>query len=212
MNIAHNRLNLAGKKFNYLSIVSFHSIKSYKSGQKTLWNAKCVCGKELIIHGSSVTKKIPQISCGCIAHKALSERSKTHGMTDTRSYRIWQAMLNRCRNKNLYQFNNWGGRGIKVCERWLSFDNFFRDMGCPPNGYSIDRINNDGNYEPDNCKWSSKKEQARNTSKNRIIEFNGEAKLLVDWADQLGIDQASLRERLDKWSLEKALTTPKKGK
>lgn len=94
----------------------------------------------------------------------------------------------------------------------MKFEHFLNDMGDPPQNHSIERINNNGNYEPSNCKWATKAEQSINTRNNRIITFNGASKTLKEWANQLNIDQSSLRERLDKWSLEKALTQPKKGK
>lgn len=128
-----------------------------------------------------------------------------------RTYRIWQAMLNRCRNPNQPNFVDYGGRGITVCEAWKQYANFVADMGeCPP-GYSIDRKNNLGNYEPANCKWSTRQEQNTNKRTTRRFTLNGETKCLKDWARSLGIDQASLRERLETWPVELALTKPKRG-
>jgi hypothetical protein len=141
----------------------------------------------------------------------LKGRSNPLKSKNPRTYRIWQAMLNRCRNPNIAQWKRWGGRGITVCEEWEVFDNFIKDMGSAPKNNSIDRIDNNGNYCKENCRWATKEQQARNTSANRIIEFQGEKKILKDWADYLNIDQASLRERLKKWPLERALTEPKRG-
>lgn len=209
---AHNRLDLVGLRFGKLLVTQFDGLKAFKSGNKTIWKCVCDCGNEVSVYGSSLTNKNRGTkSCGCEAKRITSERTKTHGMTETRAYRIWQAMRTRCRNSNVASYAIYGGRGIKVCERWESFENFLADMGAPPNGCSIDRINNDGDYTPENCRWASRTEQARNKSTNRHLTLNGETRLLVEWAEQLGIDQASLRERLDKCPLEAALTTPRKG-
>lgn len=209
---AHNRLDLVGRRFGKLMVTQFDGIKAFPSGVKTVWKCVCDCGNEVSVYGSALTNKNRGTkSCGCEARRVTGERSKTHGMTGTRAYRIWQAMHNRCRNSKVANYAIYGGRGIKVCERWNSFENFIADMGDPPNGYSIDRIDNDGDYYPENCRWASRTEQARNKSTNRRLTLNGETRLLVEWAEQLGIDQASLRERLDKWPLEAALTTPRKG-
>lgn len=137
-------------------------------------------------------------------------RSTKHGKTGTRTYRIWQAMLNRCRNKNVINFENYGGRGIKVCVRWHTFNNFLKDMGEAPLDRSIERKNNNANYNPGNCRWATRTEQARNTRRNRKITFNGVTKCLTEWAKDLGMDQASLAERLSKWPLQQALTQPKR--
>lgn len=208
----YNMLDLAGQRFGKWLVLSFAGTKQYASGStKSAWNCVCDCGTTASVLGSSLVKPNGSKSCGCEAIRLTSERSKTHGMTETRAYRIWQAMRNRCRNSNVPNYAIYGGRGIKVCERWNSFENFISDMGEPPDDYSIDRINNDGNYTPENCRWASRAEQARNKSTNRHITLNGETRLLIEWAESLGMDQASLRERLDKWPLEAALTTPRKA-
>lgn len=131
------------------------------------------------------------------------------GRVRSRTYRIWQAMLNRCRNPKTSNYKDYGGRGITVCERWRVFAAFLADMGeCPPD-HSIDRKENDGNYEKGNCMWSTRHTQTRNKRTNRLITFNGETKCLKDWAVSLGIDQASLAERLRKWPRQRALTETK---
>lgn len=201
---AHNRLTLTGKTFGRLLVVSPAGTRK----EKSIWNCVCLCGEKRIINGSSLTTGNSK-SCGCLGIEGLSNRS-SHGMTGTRVYRIWQAMLNRCRNSGGINWENYGGRGISVCERWERFENFFSDMGSPPKTFSIERIDNNGDYCPENCKWASRVEQSRNKRANRFIEFNGEAKCLTDWARGIGINQASLRERLDKWPLDEALTKQKR--
>lgn len=208
---AHNRLDLSGQRFGKWLVLELDGIKAYASGSKTTWRCVCDCGNTAVVLGSSLVKRNGSRSCGCESTRLTVERSKKHGMAGTRAYRIWQAMRNRCRNKNVNNYENYGGRGIQVCERWESFENFISDMGDPPEDCSIDRINNDGDYTPENCRWASRVEQARNRSTNRRITLNGETRLLAEWAEGLGIDQSSLRERLERWPIEAALTTPKKA-
>lgn len=206
-----NSLNLVGMTFGRLSVISKANTRIYKSGgKKTAFLCRCSCGNEVEVLGSSLTKG--QQSCGCLKNEKFIERSTSHGMTKTKTFVTWCAMKTRCNNKNASSYVNYGGRGIKVCDDWNnSFEAFLRDMGEKPSDeFSIERINVNGNYEPSNCKWATKKEQVRNKRSNRFITFNGITKTLVEWAESLKMDQASLRERLQKWSLEKALTTPKK--
>jgi hypothetical protein len=209
MRTPHNKLNLVGERFNRLLVESFGPAKTYPCGTShTTFICQCDCGAKVTVLGISL-KSGNTKSCGCLAIESLVKRSKRHGMTGSRTYRIWQAMLNRCRNKNLYQFKDWGGRGISVCERWLKYENFLNDMGEAAPGSSIDRIDNDGNYEPKNCRWATVQQQNRNKKSNRNLTFNGKTKCLKDWADDIGIDQTSLSERLEKWDLQRALTQPR---
>jgi len=132
-----------------------------------------------------------------------------HGMSNTRVFKIWMGIIDRCRND---RSGNYGKRGIKVCESWLeSFDNFYADMGEPPTvKHSIDRKDVNGDYEPSNCRWATRTTQARNTRHNTVITFQGESRLLVEWSEITGIKPATICVRLYKlgWSIEKTLTTP----
>jgi len=123
-------------------------------------------------------------------------------------------MIQRCTNQNNKDYKNYGGRGIKVCERWLKFENFLKDIGIPKNGMTLERINNDGNYELNNCKWATRVEQARNTRHNRLICYNGRIQCLSAWAEEYNISPKILWLRLSKlnWSIEKSLTKPIKRK
>lgn len=125
----------------------------------------------------------------------------------SKMYIIYCGMLGRCYNPNNEKYYRYGGRGIRVSERWLdNFLNFLEDMKECPKGFSLGRIDNDEGYRKENCEWQTAKQQANNRSTNRIIIFNGRSQTLHQWADELGINQSSLRERLEKWSLEKSLT------
>ncbi len=119
-----------------------------------------------------------------------------HGGYRCPAYYSWSLMLTRCRNRNCPSYPNYGGRGITVCERWSSFSNFREDMGDRPNGKTLDRIDNDGNYEPGNVRWATRAEQSRNTRRNRIFSIGGQSQCLRDWALEVGLNYETLRSRL----------------
>lgn len=135
---------------------------------------------------------------------------KTHHMYGTREYIAWRNMKGRCLNPNDNRYHRYGGRGIRVCDRWLSFENFYADMG-PSNGLTLERINVDGNYEPENCCWIPMREQGVNTSKTRFLNFAGKTQSVAQWARELGVKPQTISMRLNQygWSVEKTLT---KGK
>ena len=133
----------------------------------------------------------------------------THGLSHKRIYRIWDAMHRRCYDKKHMVFHKYGGRGIKVCNRWHNVLNFLKDMGNPAEDQSLDRIDNDGNYSPENCRWADRYTQARNRSNNCMITYDGRTMTVADWADVLGIPRSTLYSRLYRlnWSVHRALTT-----
>jgi hypothetical protein len=136
---------------------------------------------------------------------------KQHGKRGTRTYVSWIAMRGRCNCSTDAAYKNYGGRGIKVCERWNDFSSFYADMGERPPGMGIDRINNDGDYEPGNCKWSTKKEQSNNRRGNFLITYKGRTQNTTQWAEEYGLSRIVLKGRLKLgWPMEKALTTPKR--
>jgi hypothetical protein len=128
----------------------------------------------------------------------------------TRIYGVWRSMRTRCENKRDAAYPDYGGRGITVCERWLDFSNFLADLGQPPEGMTLERVDNDGNYELSNCKWVSRLAQSRNRRNVIRITVNGETLCLSEWAERTGIDVRTLWARLKKgWSESAAVTTPK---
>jgi hypothetical protein len=132
----------------------------------------------------------------------------TGGISPT--YRTWASMLNRCNCPTSSGYPKYGAKGTRVCERWLSFENFLADMGERPEGMSIDRKDNEKGYEPGNCRWATRPDQARNKTDNRFLTFNGETLCLTDWAKKLGLTPGALHTRLKLFPLEEALTKPKR--
>ena len=127
---------------------------------------------------------------------------------ESRTYQVWEDIIRRCDNPKFKQFKDYGGRGIKIYLPWRKFENFYKDVGDIPEGMTFDRIDNDGDYEPGNWRLATRKEQASNRRTNRWIEHRGETRTLTQWADYLGIAPTTLRARLNKWSIERSLTTP----
>lgn len=149
-------------------------------------------------------------SCGCLKRSRL----KTHGMFGTPEYTTWQSMKDRCYNPNNSHYADYGGRGITVCERWLEpgkgFENFFEDMGSRPTDCrrSLDRKDNEGNYELTNCRWATDQEQHENKRSNQFITYNGITQTIGRWAEELGVIYQTLRNRIRTMSLEDAMTRP----
>lgn len=203
-------VDLTGKKFGRLTVVS--RAENSKGG-KSRWLCRCECGNECVVHGSSL-KSGNTKSCGCIRREANHDRATTHGMSKTPLFTIWWAMVSRCNNPNNRSYENYGGRGIHVCDEWLDSSCFFE--WAITNGYSegltIERVDVNKGYEPSNCKWIPKAEQARNKTNSRMVEINGERKCLAQWCEEYGVDYFMVRQRICKlgWEPEKALTTPKR--
>ena len=132
-----------------------------------------------------------------------------HGLSGLPIYRCWQAMHQRCSNPATPLYHRYGGRGISVCERWNSVHAFLEDLGHPPAGHSLGRIDNDGNYEPGNCRWETQEQQNENTCRNRFVEWQGRTQTIKAWAQEMNLNPQQISERLRRgWSAERALTTP----
>lgn len=200
---------LTDKRFG--KIVALRST-SERRGKQIVWLCQCDCGRLIREKSHSLASGQVQ-SCGC-AHNMGNRKTKCFviGGAKTPEYNVWRSMLNRCRNKHVKCYHRYGGRGIQVCERWNIFDNFLADMGRRPKGHRIERIDNDGNYEPSNCKWATQEEQCANKRNNRILTYNGVSKTLTCWAKELGLNRTTLRQRLVLgWDVETALTTQIRG-
>jgi hypothetical protein len=175
----------------------------------------CECGTERVIRIDSLGKT--STSCGCLqrelASAARTKANTTHGLSRTPQYRVWSAMLSRCYCETSSLYKWYGARGIKVCERWQnSYENFLADMGNRPTGGELERIDNDGNYEPTNCRWATRRQQSQNTRRNYTITYCGQTYCLSEWARRLGINPKTLHNRIYSrgWDDVRALTTPVK--
>lgn len=166
---------------------------------------RCDCGKEKEIALSSLKRGFTQ-SCGCY-RREKGPGNQSHKQSYTRTYKSWLSMRQRCLNPNNPAYKNYGGRGITIAPEWDSFAQFLADMGDAPDGMSIERIDNDKGYGPDNCRWANRLEQARNTRKCRPITHNGETKTISEWAEQYGLKSSTLSQRIrNGWDMERALS------
>lgn len=196
-------INLEGQRFGRL--VAIEPIP--RPGSRRRWRCKCDCGNETLTPTQNLLSGKAK-SCGCMK----IEKATKHGDSRTRIYRIWNGMKNRCNNENEIGYENYGGRGITVCEEWNNSFEEFRDWSFE-NGYkeglTIDRIDVNGNYEPSNCRWVTMAEQNRNKRDNVYLTYNEETKILGDWARLFGIKNNTLSRRIkDGWTVEQALTIP----
>lgn len=179
------------------------------------WECRCECGTIVVVAGTSLTRGGTR-SCGCLQRELVGKRSTTHGGGDTREYHIWLSMKSRCLNPKHARYKDYGGkpvRPIRICQQWLdSFTTFLADMGpCPSARHTIDRIDNDGDYCPENCRWATAAEQRRNTRPGHThrVEYAGLVLCLTDWEKRTGISRKILRRRLDNgWPKELAFTLP----
>ena len=186
---------LKGQKFGKLTAIQYLGSKY----QRSYWLWRCDCGKLYKSCGTFVTSG-DIVSCGC-------HRSRRNGLTNTRSYHIWYGMIERCENPKNKSYQNYGGRGITICKRWRDFPSFFKDMGEPPLGLSLDRIDNNRGYSPKNCRWATDREQSNNRRNNRTIRKGDKEMTLSQWAVFLGIRTDTLWRRLRRMSPERALQT-----
>jgi len=188
-------IDLTGQKFSRLTVISFAPTKKKMSH----WNVVCDCGTKTVVDGCNL-KKGHTKSCGCLQVERIKEHNTTHnGCIDhPLEYGTWKGIKQRCNNINNHAYKDYGGRGITVCDRWLnSFENFLADMGRKPTPqHSLDRINNNGNYEPSNCRWATRTEQNRNTRANVRIMFQGEMRCLAEVAEISGLDIRIISTRL----------------
>ena len=174
------------------------------------WLCKCTCGNIKLFKIYNLTSGRTR-SCGCLRNGKLVARRTTHGHKTgykvSREYVSWQHMRQRCENVERWDYSYYGGRGISVCAEWGRFENFIADMGKCPVGNTLDRIDNNKNYDVDNCRWADRKTQARNTRGNKIISFNNETLTLVEWSEKINMPYHTLKSRfLRGWQPERALT------
>lgn len=209
----HRFIDLTGRRFARLTVLEIDPSCPRRRGHTLRWICQCECGAIKSINGEQLRNGETK-SCGCWQRDSFSAARTTHG--DSRSgdgrrpmpeYRSWSAMLNRCRNPNATGYYKYGGRGIDVCERWLTYVNFLADMGRRPSlEYSIDRIDNTKGYYPGNCRWATRLEQSNNVRRNTLITHGSVTKTLPEWSRATGISQAALKSRLKMaWPVGQAL-------
>lgn len=200
-----NFIDLTGKRFGRLTVLERADGKG-----RCKWRCLCSCGNEVVVLGYNLKNGNTQ-SCGCLMRERAVAANTTHGEVGSRLYRTWQDMKKRCLNPNVEKYPIYGGRGITVCREWLTYEPF-RDWALA-NGYAedltIDRIDNNGGYEPRNCRWATSLQQDNNRRSNRFISFCGEVYTLAEWARILGISYGALFNRLkSSKSIEEAFTLP----
>lgn len=185
--------NIIGQKFNRLLVLEFVEVIDHKS----VWKCRCDCGNIKNISGADL-KSGNTKSCGCYFKEIAGKQTITHGQSGINkisgSYRSWRCMKARCTNPKNNQYYNYGDRGITFCDRWNKYENFLEDMGERPDGYSLERIDPNRNYEPENCCWILNKEQAKNTRRNVWLLLNGEKMIQSDVAKILNRNSATIRE------------------
>lgn len=193
--------DLTGKTFGEMTVIGFGKRRKRKDRPDSiiLWKCRCVCGRIRFKDASGLKKKP---SCGCKLREKISKRVTKHGGAAggklTPEYRSWRSMMKRCYGENDPNYLDYGGKGITVCERWKDFKNFREDMGPRPSAqHSIDRFpNRNGNYEPSNCRWATKKEQSQNRNNVRFLTHNDKTMCVADWARELGVNPRLLYGRL----------------
>ena len=184
-----NFVEMVGRVYGHLTVVKRDGANKL---QQARWLCTCVCGKSVTVLGAKL-RKGSTTSCGCMKGKA----NRTHGQKETPTYNTWCALKQRCNYPGSKSYPQYGGRGIKVCDRWLhSFENFLADMGERPEGMTIDRIDSNGDYEPSNCRWIKNSEQQRNRRSTILIERDGVTKCVKDWCDELGLSPDAVYGRI----------------
>ena len=187
--ISREKENLIGRRFERLTVIS----ESERRGRTLMWHCRCDCAKEVAVSGNDLRSGNTK-SCGCLR----VEMNTTHGVYDTRLYWIWHGMHRRCNDPKRRIYHRYGGRGIRVCAEWNDANKFY--LWAIANGYQdglqIDRIDNDGDYCPENCRWVTKKENANNTSQSVFIEYEGQRRTIAEWARITGVPHSTIKGRL----------------
>lgn len=209
-------IDLTGKTFGRLTAIDHERITGKDGRSRVYWNCTCECGKTVSVESSNLTTG-KQLSCGCLKKEQMRHMTVTHDKINTRLYGVWNTMKSRCYNKNVYWYKRYGGRGITVCDEWRNDYNAFYnwaiangyDEAAPRGACTIDRIDYNGNYCPENCRIVSQKQQMQNVSTNHNLEYNGEVHCISEWSRITGISPFKIRNRINVlgWSPERALTT-----
>ena len=185
-------VDISGETFGRLTA---HNVIGRNKHNQLLWRCSCECGNEKVVLGMCLRRGEVQ-SCGCYHKERIAQINKRHGMTKTPIYGIWWAMMQRCYDKGSHAYHRYGGRGINVCEKWQTFEGFYEDMGDRPSGLSLERIDNSGDYSPENVVWADAKAQARNRRSTVYLEHDGQRKSMAEWSEETGIRIGTLWARI----------------
>jgi hypothetical protein len=202
--------DLTGRRFGRLVVVAFAERRQSPGGTRVLWLCKCDCGGETKASANTLKRGHTQ-SCGCFRLSRISEVLTKHGASKAAEYPAWHRAKRRCSDPSVTEYESYGGRGIKMCERWLNdFGAFLSDMGPRPTAqHTIERINNDGNYEPHNCRWATRLEQGNNKRNNVHLTIDGRTLTVSQWSRETGVKARTIAKRISKgWAPERAILTP----
>lgn len=198
-------IDMTGQRFGRLMVLGR---ESFRSG-KTKWQCQCDCGQSTVVIGQLLRNGKTR-SCGCLRADRAAKTATKHGgyvnRKPTRTMRIWKNMIQRTCNPNCPMYTRYGGAGISVCETWQTFEGFVADMGEAPNNLTLDRVDNNKGYSPDNCRWTTYAEQNRNKSNTKLLTLNGKTQVAADWIAELGLTDAQVYKRIKRgWSDEEVL-------
>lgn len=192
---------MTGEKYGRLTAIKLSHVNKHGA----YWLFKCDCGEEKVIHGAPV-RRGRTLSCGCLAKERFTKRITKHGMAKSKTYDIWVGMKQRCLNPKSDSYKNYGGKGISICEEWLSFEQFYRDMGEAPEGMTIERVDNNSGYSKENCKWATRSEQNVNkTYTNKTTGIKNISYNKRDNSFSVGICRNKKRYRKDFKNLDDAI-------
>ena len=199
-------IDLTGEKFGRLIVIR---LSQQRGNGQAMWVCQCSCGVKVRVRGNSLRNNVTR-SCGCFRKETSSNLNRKHSKCGTPIYKVWQGMKERCYNKNrVWDYPRYGSRGIRVCKRWHSFINFYEDMGEVPKGKTLDRRNNSEDYSLSNCRWATRKQQANNTRRNRVITAKGVTLTIAQWSEKTGLAYACLYKRLiNGWQPETIVSQP----
>jgi hypothetical protein len=195
--------DITGRNFGYLSVIRY--VKTHNN--RAFWECQCICGRVTSVRSNNLVSGTTK-SCGCL----FKDRVTTHGKSKSPIYQVWRDMLKRCYKDDSKVYEGYGSRGIIVCDSWHKFEDFYKDMGDPPFvAASLDRIDNNGDYTKENCRWATTKQQSDNRNNTLWLTYKGETKTSSQWALQLGIPSYTIRNRIRcGWDADRIFTTPVK--
>lgn len=210
----HNKIQISdGQRFGFLTVICEKNNSTESGFGPRRFLCRCDCGNETTVFIRYLTEGQTK-SCGCLKAEMIRKKQTTHGMSGTTIYSAWINAVKRCENPRNRRYRTYGGRGIKLCTRWRnSVEAFAEDMGIPPSGWTLERVDVDGDYEPGNCVWATADHQARNTTRNVMLTVEGQTKCLAEWSRIYGINYVTVAYRIRQkgWDPLKALTAPKRS-